>query len=517
MSSHTGSSILIVNGNVVTLDEERPSAQALLITDGRVEKVGTSAELRPLADDIEILDVAGASVLPGFIDGHTHFELTCVSLEHYINAHTPPCRSLDDISDIIRRQREQEADYPWIVCRSSFGLQNKVTDGRLFTRQELDALSADKPLVVFAGLHVSMLNSAALAALGLLDTTTPTGMTVHRDAEGEPTGVVTEIFDKLPSWPSELVASAVAAHERDILLANGITSISSIPFSGTEMRAVRMAQRAGALAARVRHYPVHPWGAGLDSFEQLGVESGVGDDHYRIGGVKLFVEGIGNDGLDSPADDVKYTQDQLCGVVKRADQLGLQVLMHAFTPKGVVMAAKAAESLRRIAPRGERRHRIEHGADYVDLANLEYVRASGVSLVTTPHFMYSGAIEIAPPAPLRSLIDAGFHLIGGTDSTGTVLESASPLFNVACAVTRRRRDGSRFRPQEAITPLEGLKMFTVWAAHGGFEEKSKGKLATGYLGDAVILSANPMTTPEDKLHTIRIDGTIIGGRLVYSA
>jgi predicted amidohydrolase YtcJ len=516
MSSHTGSSILLVNGNVVTLDEEMPSAEALLITDGRVDKVGSSADLIQLASDIEIVDVGGATVLPGFIDGHTHFELTCVSLDHYINAHTPPCRSLDDIADIIRRDRNQEVDYPWIVCRSSFGMQNKVTDGRLFTRQELDSLSAEKPLVVFAGLHVSMLNSAALAALSLLDGTTPLGMTVHRDENGEPTGVVTEIFDKLPSWPSELVASAVSAHERDVLLANGITSISSIPFSGSEMRAVRMAQRAGALAARVRHYPVHPWGASLDSFDQLGVESGVGDDGYRIGGVKLFVEGIGSDGLDGPADDVKYTQEQLDDVVRRADQLGLQVLMHAFTPQGVVMAAKAAESVRHLAPR-ERRHRIEHGADYVNLEDLGYVRASGVSLVTTPHFMYSGAIEIAPPAPLRSLIDADFDLIGGTDSTGTVLESASPLFNITCAVTRRRRDGSRFRPQEAITPLEGLKMFTTWAAHGGFEEKSKGKLATGYLGDAVILSDNPITAPEDKLQTISIDGTIIGGRLVYSA
>jgi len=517
MSSHAGSSILIVNANVVTLDDAMPGAEAVLITDGLVSKVGSSAELRPLAGDIEILDVGGASVLPGFIDGHTHFELTSVSIDHYINAHTPPCRNLADIADIIRRERDREVDYPWIVCRSSFGMQNKVTDGRFFTRQELDALSADKPLVVFAGLHVSMLNTAALAALGLLDTTTPAGMTVHRDEKGEPTGVVTEIFDKLPAWPSQLVASAVAAHERDILLANGITSISSIPFSGSEMRAVRMAQRAGALAVRVRHYPVHPWGASLDSFEQLGVESDVGDDRYRIGGVKLFVEGIGSDGLDSVADDVKYTQEQLDDVVRRADDLGLQVLMHAFTPKGVVMAARAAESVRSIAPRGERRHRIEHGADYVNLEDIDYIRLSGVSLVTTPHFMYSGAIEIAPPASLRSLIDAGFHPIGGTDSTGTVLESASPLFNIACAVTRRRRDGSQFRAHEAITSLEALKMFTTWAAYGGFEEKSKGKLAPGYVGDAVILAANPTTVPEDKLRAIKIDGTIIGGKLVYSA
>ncbi|MGH3217456.1 MAG: amidohydrolase [Streptosporangiaceae bacterium] len=516
MTTESGSSLLIVNANVLTLDDRQPTSEAVLITDGRVDKVGSSAELRSLAADAEVLDVAGACVLPGFIDGHTHFEMTSVSMDHYINAHTPPCRSLADIADVIRRERDRSPEFPWVVCRSSFGVQHKVAEGRLFTRQELDELVARKPLVVFAGLHVSMLNTAAMAALNLLTGPAPHGVTVHRDDNGEPTGVVTEIFDKLPAWPAELVAAAVAAHESDVLLANGITSILSIPFSGSEMRAVRMAQRRGELTVRVRHYPVHPWGASLDSFEQLGLDSDVGDDRYRFGGVKLFVDGIGSDGLDEIIDDVKYTQEQFNDVVGRADRLGLQVLMHAFTRRGITTAARAAVSASRNARQSERRHRIEHGADYVNIEDLELIRASGVSLVASPHFMYSGAIEIAPPTPLRSLIDAGFRPIGGTDSTGTVLESASPLFNIACAVTRRRKDGSSFQLHEAITPLEGVKMFTTWAAYGSFEEKSKGKLAPGCLGDAIILSADPLSVAAEDLHNIKIDGTIIGGRLVYS-
>jgi predicted amidohydrolase YtcJ len=238
---------------------------------------------------------------------------------------------------------------------------------------------------------------------------------------------------------------------------------------------------------------------------------------YRYGGVKLFVDGIGSDGLDKIIDDIKYTQDQFNDVVERADRLGLQVLMHAFTRRGIITAAKAAASAGCSAPPRERRHRIEHGGDYANLEDLDLIRASGVNLVTTPHFMYSGAIEIAPPAPLRSLIDAGFRPIGGTDSTGTVPESASPLFNIACAVTRQRKDGSTYQPHEAITPLEGLKMLTTWAAYGAFEEKIKGRLAPGYLGDLIILSADPLSVPADGLRNIKVDGTIIGGKLVYSA
>jgi len=515
MNSGSGS-LLITNGKVITLDQARASAEALLITNGRITKLGSSYELARLADQAEILDVQGACVLPGFVDGHTHFELTSVSLDRYLNAHAPPCRSLADIADVIKRERERCADYPWIVCRSSFGLQNKVTDGRLFTRDELDLLVSDKPLVVFAGLHVSMLNTAALVALNLLDGDPPPGSTLHRDADGRPNGTVTDVFDRLPAWPPELIASAVAAHETDVLLANGITSLSSIPFSGQEMRAVRMAQRRGDLSVRIRHYPVYPWGVSLDSFEQLGIDSDLGDDQYRFGGVKIFVDGQGSDGLDRLFDDLKYTQEQLDDAVDRADKLGLQVLMHAFTRTGIQMAAHAAAAAARKRPGHNRRHRIEHGADYLNLEDLERIRDSGVSLVTTPHFMYSGAAEIALSTPLRSLIDAGFKPIGGTDTTGTVPESGSPLFNIGCAVTRHTRDGSRFQPEQAVTVLEGLRMFTTWAAYGGFEEDRKGALAPGYLGDAIILSADPLTTPADELQTITIDATIVGGQIVYS-
>ncbi len=513
MTSDKGS-LLITNGNVITMDESRPRAACVLITDGRITKVGSFEELAPLGDQAEILDVQGASVLPGFVDAHTHFELTSVSLDRYLNAHTPPCRSLADIADVISTERERCADYPWIVCRSSFGLQNKVSDRRLFTRDELDRLVSDKPLVVFAGLHVSMLNSAALVALDLLDGEVPPGSTLHRDANGQPNGTVTDVFDRLPAWPVELIASSVAAHEADVLLANGICSVSSIPFSGQEMRAVRLAQRRGELSVRVRHYPVYPWGASLESFEQLGVDSDFGDDHYRIGGLKIFVDGQGSDGLDHLFDDLKYSQEELDEAVDRADELGLQVLMHAFTRTGIKMAASATARLARKRPARDRRHRIEHGADYINLEDLDEVRASGVGLVTTPHFMYSGAAEIAPRTPLRSLIDAGFRPIGGTDTTGTVPESGSPLFNIACAVTRRQHDGSRLRPEQAVTVLEGLKMFTTWAAYGGFEEDRKGKLAPGYLADVIVLSSDPLSTPAEELRAITVDATIIGGKIV---
>ncbi len=312
-----------------------------------------------------------------------------------------------------------------------------------------------------------------------------------------------------------LVAEAVALREQDLFLPWHHLHLLD-PFAGTEMRAVRIAQRRGGLPVRIRHYPVHPWGARLDSFEQLGVDSFLGDDFYRFGGVKLFVDGIGSDGLSGVVDDSKYEQDELNDVVARAERLGLQVLMHAFTRRGIQMAANAALASRLRAPGLERRHRIEHGGDYINLEDLELVRKSGVSLVTTPHFMYSGAPEIAPPTPLRSLIDAGFRPIGGTDSTGTVPQSSSPLFNMECAVTRRRFDGTRGQPSEAIEIGEALRMFTTWAAYGAFEDSEKGRLHPGHFGDCVVLSADPTGVDPGRLSEIRVDATVVGGRVVFA-
>ena len=183
---------------------------------------------------------------------------------------------------------------------------------------------------------------------------TVAALTVYSDEQGSPTGVVTEIFDRMPPWPADLVAKAVALREQDLLLSHGITSISSIPFVGTEMRAVRIAQRRGGLDVRIRHYPVHPWGARLDSFEQLGVDSFLGDDFYRFGGVELFVDGIGSDGLSGVVDDSKYEQDELNDVAARAERLGLQVLS---TPSPV------AASRWRPTPRSPRAYGLPASSD----------------------------------------------------------------------------------------------------------------------------------------------------------
>jgi predicted amidohydrolase YtcJ len=511
MQAAVGGDLALVGAKAITMDPARPSAEAVLIRGGRIALVGTRAEVEDAAGDAPRVECEGRTLVPGFVDGHTHLELSCVSREHWIEAQAPSCRSLRDIA---RRIRAGSAGRDgWVVCRCSFALQDKVVERRLFTREELDALVPDRPLVVLAGLHVAMLNSAALRQLGLWEAEPP-GVTLQRAADGTPSGVVTEVWDRIPGLPREAVLQAVAAHHGELLLANGITSAHTIPFSADDVDACRLLQSTGRLPVRIRTYSHVPRLATLDALIEGGARSGAGDDWLRFGGVKIFVDGQHGDGLGRVFDDFKWTAGELERFVARAHRAGLQLWMHAVSPGAVRMAAAAVGAAAAGRAGGPHRHRIEHGADYLDVADLPALGAAGVRLVTTPHFLRSDT-PVPMQSPLRTLAAAGFEPIGGTDTTGTVPEGASPLFNIACAVTRAGRDGRVLDPSERIDVHTALRLFTAWSAAGGFEEDRKGRLAPGFLGDAALLSDDLLALPPERLFDVRVDATVVDGEVAY--
>jgi predicted amidohydrolase YtcJ len=507
--------VLVTNARVLTMDPRAPVAEAVLIRGERIAGVGNDSDLRAATASPTVLDVAGATVVPGFIDAHTHFELASITLEHMVQAYAPPCRTLAEIASVVRRELDELGGSGWVVCRSSFGLQHKVAERRLFGRDELDALCPRRPLVIFAGLHVAMLNSAGLHELGLLGGRVPRGSTLQRDASGRPTGVVTEVANELPGWTAQQVADAVERRCEELLLRNGITSICSIPKWRSDFRGLREASASGRLPVRVAHYPVSPWVVEPRQFHDLAKSRvGTSTGKYRIGGIKLFVDGQGGDGISAHFDDLKYSQAELNEVVRGAHTAGLQVIMHTVTQTGIEMASRA---IGRVVPDGSNplRHRIEHGADYANADALFQIHRSGAVLVTTPHFMASESAKTAPPTLLRTLFDAGIPVAGGTDSTGTVPEGASPLFNVACAVLRRRVDGSVADAAQALSVAEALELFTWRAAWASHDEGNKGTLRPGLFGDLTVLSADPLATDPDRLEQIHVDATIVGGEVVY--
>jgi predicted amidohydrolase YtcJ len=307
----------------------------------------------------------------------------------------------------------------------------------------------------------------------------------------------------------------VTSHGRDLFNAAGTTTVHTMPESLGQVAELRDLHERGELTVRQRYYLIHP---AVASFEEIVDHSARdrGSEWFSFGGMKLFVNGCAHDGLGNQIDDSKWTQDELDHLVGRAHANGIQVWLHSLDALGVRMAAKSVE---RAYGSGSRalRHRIEHGGDFIAPDDVDAVRRSGALLVTTPQFIRSMTRGVDEHfAPLRALQVAGFHLVGGTDSTGTVPESVSILGNVGTAVTRRNARGAVVGGDHALDVASAVGLFTTGSTYGGFEEGHKGAVRAGLLADLVQLEADPWSVDPDEIGSIDVVRTIVGGQTVFS-
>jgi predicted amidohydrolase YtcJ len=288
-----------------------------------------------------------------------------------------------------------------------------------------------------------------------------------------------------------------------------------MPESLGQLAELRDLHERGEVTVRQRYYLIHP---AVASFEQIVDHSACDRDSewFSFGGMKLFVNGCAHDGLGHQMDDSKWSQDELDHVVGRAHANGIQVWLHSLDAHGVRMAARSIERAYSSGPR-LLRHRIEHGGDFISLDDLDAVRNSGALLVTTPQFVRSMTRGVDEQfAPLRTLQDAGIHLVGGTDSTGTVPESVSILGNVGTAATRRNATGTVVGADQKLDVASAMGLFTTGSSFGGFEEDRKGAIRPGLFADFVQLAADPWSVAPDGIASIEVVRTIVNGEIVFS-
>ncbi len=508
------SDLAIVNARMITMDGRRPEAEAALVSGGRIALVGTTDEVKSEARDARVFDAGRRVVVPGFVDAHTHFELTCLGASFQAACHTPPYTSLREIVKVLASKAADTPKGQWVIGRGSFGMREKVEERVLPTRHDLDAVTTEHPLILFSGLHVAMMNTRGLRKLGLWDREPPRGVRVLREASGQPSGIATEVWDLLPGYPIDDVGKAVRAHAKEIFISKGTTSLSTIPFSSDDVRADQELQAAGELPLRLRVYYHVPRVISLESLLDTGLLSGAGNDMFRYGGIKIFVNGTTGDGLGNAIDDFKWTEEELSEFVSRAHEAGIQLLMHVLSREAMLMAAAAVEEAVRRHPRSHR-HRVEHGGDRLGaLEDMRRLKAAGILVVCTPHFARRPGTASRVPR-FRTMIEEGLEPIAVTDTTGTVPEASGPLFNIACAMTPKEDGGAAPSAQEALTFEEALRMHTLSAAAGGFEERDKGSIAIGKLGDFAVLSADPRGRPGKEVFGIEVVATILGGEIVF--
>jgi predicted amidohydrolase YtcJ len=517
-----GGDLLLVNGRVGTMDPAQPRAEAVLVRRGRIAFVGSNAEARQRAGRLDPVDLQGRTLLPGFIDGHTHFNW-------YIESDALQTRieqSLGTLPEIFAVLRSAAAKTPkgqWIYGRGYFNLANQVAEKRLATRQELDAITTDHPLVLFSSVHVASLNTPALKKLGFWtlederklrwkDGTERTGTMVGRDAAGAPTGVVTEMFDMLLDEPGYSDADRKDIYQRyahDKFLGAGMTTVCNVSGVADHIRIEREMQREGRLPLRFRTYYIVPAAIGLDDMIKQGLRQGKGDEMHRVGGVKMFVDGAGQDPEGNRISDFKWTDERLTDHIARANAAGLPVLLHAVTVPGLEKSLNALAAAR--AKTGvTMRNQIHHVGFLKDPAHLRRLRDLGVTVGITRAARGNGTVRDRPD--LRAMLDSGVQLMCVADPAGSFAHF-SAWEGIASMVAPPSAGGS-LPEGRRLTIDEALRTWTTQNALTNYEERDKGSISVGKMADFQVVSTDPWGDPGALVDTQVLE-TFVGGRSVF--
>jgi hypothetical protein len=523
---------LLLNGVIHTFDPRRPRAEAVYIADGRIEALGASGEMRALAGpQAREIDLAGRSVIPGLQDAHVHLlwyglSLLEVQLAGAISLHEALGRIADGARGLAPSQ--------WLRGR---GWDHNIwPEATRPSRQDLDRILPDRPALLSSkDGHSIWVNSAALALAGVTrHTPDPAGGQILRDAQGEPTGILTENAQALVK--AVVPRPDAALWRRAALLAMadaarlGVTTVHNC--EGAEsLSTLQQLEAEGALTLRVWHMIARE---ALDAALAVGLRSGFGGEWLQVGHLKLFADGALGSGTAEmlapyegrPADRgvAATSTEEIYDAVRRAAEGGIASAVHAIGDQANRRALNVFERVARQGLASGLRQRIEH-AQLVSPEDMPRFAALGVIASMQPIH----ATQDMPMAERqwgeraqygyawRSLQSAGAALAFGTDCP---VEALDPMANLYAAVTRRRPDGSPaggWHAEQCLSLPEALQAYTSGAAYAAYQEHRKGTLTPGKLADMVVLSQDILSLPPEALLKTRVETTLVGGRVVYSA
>jgi predicted amidohydrolase YtcJ len=535
--------LILVNGNVLTMDAADRVVEALAIRDGKILAVGSGREIEALAGSrTASIDLRGRTALPGLADVHVHLasdagQRGAVEARDFYD---PGITSVADIQASIRERAAQTPPGEWIVARGSPMQDLRLDERRFPTREELDAAAPEHPCYISFGAHVVVANSPALQTRGITrDTPSPQGGTVVKDPRtGEPTGVLRERAQFLVKVrESSLDVDGLAENillELERCAARGVTTIHDIVVGRDELLAYQRLARAERLPVRVRPIiRVIESGFSKESLLDLGLLHGLGSDLLKLGGIKMSIDGgftgknaafsepLAFEGEANPG-LIRILQDELDETVWRYHEMGMRCCVHAIGDVAMDMILDAYDKALARLPRPDHRHRVEHLGNWMMTpARIERAKRLGILPVPNPVFLYFLGSEVLTTLgpertrdafPCRTLLDAGFPLAFGSDAPGYY--PVDPLRDLGATVSRISVDGARLAPEQAITVREGLRAQTATAAFVGFDERTLGTLEPGKLADIAVLDEDPFTFPPARFRELPIDLTIMGGRVV---
>lgn len=526
--------LLLVNGRIKTMDLANPLVEAVAIRGGVVVAAGTNADaIAAAAPKSTSIDLHGRTATPGLNDAHAHPMLVGMALDD-LAISTPPVSTVAEIVALVDEAAERRSPGSWIIGRGYD--QARLSDQRHPTREDIDPVSPNHPVLLFRACHhIGVANAAALASAGIdRHTPDPDGGQIDRDENGEPTGVVREtaltMVQRAIADPSQAELEGFIERGLKAFLASGVTSTVEAGIDRPEeLQAYQALWRRNDLP--VRSYLMMIIEETLDELIGLGVQSGFGDAMLRIGPAKLFSDGsIGGrtarmrKPYEGQPDNVGLWMQEpevMTALVKKAHSAGFQVGIHAIGDAAIDLILDAYEAAQRDDPRPDPRHRIEH-CSIVDLETIDRIARLGVVPIPGTSFLYYfrdayvqnlGMERIRHVYGMRSYIDRGVIAAASTDAP---VVPTSATIGLQTMMTRRDMDSHEIWPDEAISLDEALRAYTVHGAYASHEERVKGTLRPGMLGDVTVFETDLGSVAPAEIGQVHVDHTIIDGTVVYS-
>lgn len=544
MSAPVAAEFVLI-GDLRTMNPARPRAAAMAVRDGRILAVGSRDEaLAALPAGAEVRSAPG-TVVPGLIDAHVHTLISGLELRRL------DVSDAGSVAEIVERigahVNGRGSDGPsaddWLVIAAHVQAE-ELDEKRLPTRADLDPVTGGQPVILDRRTHDAVANGAALALAGVdAATPDPVGGEIERDADGTPTGILIE----RPA--AELVWSAVPAiseADRRTALreiqpafhALGIVGAAEPGLSPAEMGTYQATHADGELALRTWAMPLAdtdlPVEELLDGLRGTGVRTGFGDEWLRVGGIKVYLDGTGSFGsalLREPwpgTDDYLGNQtaptETFRAIARFCAQEGWSLAVHTVGGAAIDLALDAFAEADEVAPIAPLRFSVMHAYLWPSEENFRQARELGVFASIQPGMQWRVAASLAgrfgvegaaAASPLRSWLDAGVEVAGGSDGPDF---PQAPLFGMYQARSRAAQgfDGP-LGSDEAIDGHRALRMWTTSAARYCFAEDERGALRPGLLADWAALSVDPVECEPAALRDATVLQTAIGGRVVHEA
>lgn len=524
--------LILHNGNVVTVNQKEPRTQAVAISRGRILALGSDADVLHLATvGTKKIDLGKKTVLPGFIDAHSHPAMAGVMHLRMVDC---DLRSIAAIQAAIRERAAKTPAGEWVL---GFKYDDtKTADGRPLKIEDLDAAVPDLPVhIEHRGGHTVYCNSLAFHSAGI-DAKTPDpagGKIDHDAATGKLSGRVAEsaraLFDRV--IPEKLTRDD---HREGVKLISkmlaktGITSATEAQGTPTDLLAYQDARESGDLLYRAYCFINYRY---IDSMIAAGVRTGLGDEWVRVGAMKLVSDGsisertarlsTAYEGRPSDFGIVVMTEEELYTYGKKAHSAGWQIGTHSNGDVGIDTTLRVYERLQKESPRHDPRFRLEHCTVVNDglVARIKALGAIPTPFSTYVYYhgekmRYYGAERLDHMFALRSFLDAG---IRATQASDYPPGEFVPMMALQSEVTRTDMKGNVWGPKQKITVEEAIRVGTIHGAYASFEEDLKGSLEAGKVADLVVLVRDPLKEDPMTLVTIPVERTMAGGRWTFEA